>query len=267
HVNPVALLARCGAIPSTHDYHLNGFFAQAFPKGTAFPPSVAASPLPELPDADVRAFSIDDHTTTEIDDAFSVRELANGHHEIGIHIAAPALAIARGSPLDAVARERLSTVYMPGRKITMLPDAAIAAFTLAAGVARPALSLYAEIAADGTLVRHETRANRVPIAANLRLDQISDAFAAARPAGGEPDWTEELRVLWRFAQAHAALRGKPDTPRIDYSFYVDWDAAPDGRVSIVPRPRGSPLDRVVSELMIFVNRTWGELLPRGHAPG
>jgi exoribonuclease-2 len=265
--NPVALLAQCGAIPSSHDYHYNGFLAQAFPKGIAFPACGELPPLPDLPCADVRAFSIDDHTTTEIDDAFSVRELGNGRHEIGIHIAAPALAVARGSPLDALARERLSTVYMPGRKITMLPDAAIATFTLAEGAARPALSLYAEVAADGVLVHHETRVNRVPVAANLRLDAIGDAFASELPSPSDPAWSAELRVLWRFAQAQAGSRGKADVPRIDYSFYVDWDAAPDGKVAIVPRPRGSPLDRVVSELMIFVNRTWGEALANARAAG
>ena len=109
---------------------------------------------PSLPLAAARGVSIDDATTTEIDDAFSVRPLANGHFEIGIHIAAPALAIARGSTLDAIARARLSTVYMPGRKITMLPDAVLDAFTLAAGAARPALSLYVEAAPDGTPIRH-----------------------------------------------------------------------------------------------------------------
>ncbi len=155
--NPLSLLAQCGAIPSSHDYHYDAFLAQAFPHGVAFPAWGTLPALPDLPTADVRAFSIDDATTTEIDDAFSVRELANGHYEVGIHIAAPALAIPRGSPLDAIARERLSTVYMPGRKITMLPDAAIAAFTLAAGHAPPALSMYAEVAPDGTLIRHETR--------------------------------------------------------------------------------------------------------------
>ncbi len=265
--NAVALLARCGAIPSSHDYHYNGFLAQAFPKGIAFPPCGELPTLPDLPGADVRAFSIDDHTTTEIDDAFSVRELANGHHEIGIHIAAPALAMPRGSPLDAIARGRLSTVYMPGRKITMLPETALAAFTLAEGAARPALSLYAEVATDGTLVRHETRVNRVPVAANLRLDAIGDAFTSDLPSPSDPPWSAELRVLWRFARAQATLRGKADVARIDYSFYVDWDAAPDGKVSIVPRPRGSPLDKVVSELMIFVNRTWGETLARAHVAG
>jgi len=35
--NPVALLAACGAIPSTHDYHFNRFLFDAFPQGTAFP--------------------------------------------------------------------------------------------------------------------------------------------------------------------------------------------------------------------------------------
>ncbi|HZW73757.1 MAG TPA: ribonuclease catalytic domain-containing protein, partial [Caldimonas sp.] len=226
--SPLALLAACGAVPSSHEYHFRHFLFQTFPRGTAFPAFDEALVVPDLPLAPVRAFSIDDASTTEIDDAFSVRELGGGTLEVGIHIAAPALAIARGSKLDAIARERLSTVYMPGRKITMLPDAAIEAFTLAAGVARPALSLYAEVASDGTLVRHETRANRVPIAANLRLDRIDDAFATTPPAPDDPEWTSELRVLWRFAQAHAAVRGKSDIPRIDYNFYVDWDAAPDG---------------------------------------
>jgi exoribonuclease II len=262
--NPVALLAASGAIPSTHDYHYHAFLAQAFPHGTSFPPHGALAPLPELPEAAAAAFSIDDATTTEIDDAFSVRELANGHFEIGIHIAAPGLAIARGSALDAIARARLSTVYMPGSKITMLPDDAIEQLTLAEGRTPPAVSLYAEVGADGALLGHETRIERVPIAANLRPDMLSESFASGEPIDSEPRWNAELRVLWRFAQSLAAARGKSDPPRIDYNFYVDWNApganGEAGRVSIVPRRRGNPLDKLVSELMIFVNNTWGKVL-------
>jgi len=269
--SPVALLARCGAIPSTHDYHFNAFLAQAFPQGTTFP---AYGPLPSAPDlplADARAFSIDDATTTEVDDAFSVRELPNGHYEVGIHIALPALAIARGSPLDALARARLSTVYMPGRKLTMLPDEVVAAFTLAEGRSPPALSLYAEVTHDGVLLRHETRVNRVPVAANLHLDALGEAFANDLPAQSDPPWTPELRVLWKFAQAQFSARGKADFARIDYNFVVDWDTTPPGceagRVRIVPRPRGSPLDKLVSELMIFVNSQWGKLLADARIAG
>ncbi len=266
HTHPLALLDVCGAIPSTHDYHFNGFIAEAFPRGIEFAALPPLSPLPALARAAVQAFSIDDATTTEIDDAFSVRALANGNHEIGIHIAAPALLVAHGSALDAIARTRLSTVYMPGRKITMLPESVIARFSLMHGAPRPALSLYVEIAQDGTPLAHRSQVESVAIEANLRLDAIGDAFAGPA-AVGEAAWTDELRTLWRFAQRLEALRGRTDQPRIDYSFYVDWNAAPDGKVAIVPRPRGSPLDKLVAELMIHVNEHWGALLAGAGVPG
>ena len=269
--SPVALLAACGAIPSTHDYHYNRFLADAFPKGVDFAATGPLAPLPALPVADVRAFSIDDATTTEIDDAFSVRRLPDGNVEIGIHIAAPAVAVPRGSALDAVARERLSTVYMPGRKLTMLPAAAIDAFTLREGHVQPALSLYVETTPAGVPVRHATRLERVPVAANLRLDDIGEAFVAAPGASPEAAWTTELRALWTLAQHLAAQRGKNDVNRIDYSFYVDWDAqsplGESGRVAIVRRPRGSPLDKLIAELMIHVNNSWGRLLAEHGAAG
>jgi exoribonuclease-2 len=265
--NPVELLAACGAIPSTHDYHFGAFVSEVFPRGLAFPPWGAVPAMPELPRSDAQAFSIDDASTTEIDDAFSVRELANGHYEVGIHIACPALVIARDDPLDRVARERLSTVYMPGRKLTMLPDDVIAAFTLKAGTAPPALTLAIEVTPDGVPCAHTTRVERVRLAANLCLDNVTSAFAEPLPSPGDPPWTPELRVLWKLAQRLSAARGKNDVNRIDYSFAVDWDAAPDGRIAIGPRERGSPLDKLIAELMIHANNTWGRLLADRGAAG
>jgi exoribonuclease-2 len=80
------------------------------------------------------------------------------------------------------------------------------------------------------------------------------------PSPGDPPWTRALRVLWKVAQRLSGARGKNDVNRIDYSFAVDWDAAPDGRVAIVPRERGSPLDKLIAELNIHANNTWGRLL-------
>ena len=266
----VALLAACGAIPSTHDYHYNRFLVEAFPNGIAFPAHVELPPVPALPCADVRAFSIDDPTTVEIDDAFSVRRLPDGNVEIGIHIAAPALSVTRGTPLDAIARQRLSTVYMPGRKLTMLPDSVVDVFSLNAGDVRPALSLYVTTTDEGVPLRHETRVERITVAENLRLPDIGEAFAAEAVEGEAPR-IGDLRTLWRLAQHLFAVRGKNDVNRVDYSFDVDWDArtalGEAGRVSIVQRPRGSPLDKLVSELMIHVNNTWGRLLDERGAVG
>jgi exoribonuclease-2 len=136
------LLLKTGGLKSPYEVHLRRFLAEQFPRGVNFPPFEPPALPDDLPDAEARAFSIDDASTTEVDDAFSLAALPDGGWRIGIHIAAPGLALAHGDTLAAIARARLSTLYMPGRKITMLPEAAINACTLAAGRNCPAVSLY-----------------------------------------------------------------------------------------------------------------------------
>ena len=258
-LSALQLFARCGLLPDPHEYHLGRFLREFFPRGTAFPAHELPSFPEDLPLAEVEAFSLDDTGTTEIDDAFSVRRLEPGLVRVGVHIAAPALGIAPGSPLDAIARERLSTAYMPGRKFTMLPEDVVARFSLDAGQVRPAVSLYADFSeADGALKGRISRVERIRVAANLRHVQydVLNHGLAAGGATGLP-YEEELRTLFGVAQALEKRRGKASTPAgmLDYTFYVE-----EGRVRIVPRPRGSPLDKLVSELMILANASWGELL-------
>jgi exoribonuclease-2 len=268
------LLFDCGALASTHDYHLGRFLFEFFPEskgGTGFPEFSAPVDVAELPLAAVRAFSIDDAHTTEIDDALSVTAKPEGGWLIGVHIAAPGLGFAPDSDLGRIARERLSTVYMPGRKITMLPEDVVEHFTLAAGQDVAAISLYLDVAADYRLLGHETRLERVPIVANLRHHDIEPVFNAATLAAGLGDFAyrDELKLLWEFAQVLEAGRGKSSDNgnRKDYNFTVDWDAdsgiaAEPGKgvVSIGERARGSPLDTLVAELMIIANATWGAML-------
>ncbi len=268
------LLFDCGALPSTHDYHLGRFLFEFFPEskgGTGFGQFAAPVEPTELPLAAVQAFSIDDAHTTEIDDAFSVTTKADGGWHIGIHIAAPGLGFAPDSELGQIVRERLSTVYMPGRKITMLPEDVVEHFTLAAGHTVPAISLYLDVAADLRLLGHETRMERVPIVANLRHHDIEPVFNADTLATGLLDfpYRDELKLLWEFAQVLEAGRGKPSDNgnRKDYNFIVDWEAdcgiaAEPGKgfVAISERARGSPLDTLVAELMIVANATWGAML-------
>jgi exoribonuclease-2 len=267
HLSAAHLLQSCGALTSTHDYHLHKFLFENFPRGTGFP-EVSIDAHPDLPQASVNAFSIDDATTTEIDDAFSVESLPDGNWRIGIHIAAPALGIAVGSPLDIIAARRLSTVYMPGDKITMLPDSAVQAFTLSADNVCPTLSLYLDLnASDLSILRSDSRVERVHIAANLRHDTLEPLFNEETIAAGRRDYSyaDELKLLWDFALKLEALRGKSaenSTQQIDYNFHVE-----DDRITISNRLRGSPIDKVVSELMILVNSTWGKLLADHNVAG
>jgi exoribonuclease-2 len=256
---PARLLERCGLLPDAHEYHLQRFLHEFFPGGSGFAPHEVPSPKADLPLAEAPAFSLDDIGTTEIDDAFSLRRLPDGKLRVGVHIAAPGLGFAPGSRLDAIARERLSTAYMPGAKFTMLPEDVIERFSLDHGGERAAVSLYLDFDAEeaAPLARH-TRLERVNVVANLRhaqYDVLNGGFEAGRQLGLAHE--EELRSLWRIALASEARRGRPAAAAstLDYTFYVDG-----GRVRIVPRKRGAPLDKLVSEMMILANTSWGELL-------
>ena len=259
-VTPVRLIERCGGLASAYDYHLNRFLFEYFPQGAGFPQVAPATAPADLPRAPAPAFSIDDATTTEIDDAFSVVARDHGGWRIGVHIAAPALGIAPGSEIDRIARGRLSTVYHPGAKITMLPDDAIDRYTLVENRPCPALSLYLEVTPALEITAVTTCAEAVEIAANLRHDALERVFNEDTLAAGSIDhaYGRELQVLWRLADRLETARrgeGRELEQRPEFSFYVEND-----RVRIVSRQRGTPIDKVVSELMIYANSEWGRQL-------
>ena len=264
-LTPPQLLEKCGALTSSHDYHLNAFLFEYFPKGQAFGEFGEIAQPQDLPLSPVVAFSIDDASTTEIDDAFSLITLPNGNWQVGIHIAAPALGFEPGSKLDGIGLERLSTVYMPGNKITMLPDELVSAYTLDAGKECPALSMYLQVeSADYSVVSMETRVERIKIAANLRHDTLEPVFNEETIAQGGPDFPfkTELLILWEFAKRLEIGRGKEGSNQgIDYNFVIEND-----HISITDRKRGNPIDKVVSELMIYVNSRWGMLLAEQGVP-
>ena len=268
------LMLNTGGLASPKELHMARFLFEHFPRGAGFPQVEVPKAPADLPLADVAAFSIDDVTTTEIDDAFSVVKLDDGTVRVGIHIAAPGLGIRPDDAIDKIARARMSTVYMPGDKITMLPDEVVNAFTLAEGNDCPALSLYAVLnPQDWTVVSTTTRAERVPIKRNLRLNDLDAIVTEEALAGGEGDYPhkEELGFLWQWAlqleagrmKKREAFGLKPEQAnRVDFNFYVEDDV-----VSIVRRKRGAPLDKIVAELMIFANSTWGKLLHDSGVPG
>ncbi len=290
--SPAQLMIRCGAIESPLAYHQGMFLKAHFPNGPRHNKSVQVDQatyqvaIAQLPVAQAQAFSIDDSGTTEIDDALSVTELADGCHRIGIHIAAPGLAIAKDDPLDQVARSRMSTVYFPGDKITMLPDQVIEQFSLDAGASRPALSIYVDIDGAGIVKKDslQMHAEMVPIAANLRLEDLEHLVSEESlfDESATYPYRKELAILWASAKhLHASRQVKrvanglraeqlgaidPNALARDFHFQMkDIDGV--RRVEIVPRQRGSILDTVVAEWMIFCNSASGQMLAEHGLPG
>ena len=286
HTAPLTLLQNAGAIHSAYQFHWQRFLFDQFPRGTGFPPLEAPVIADELPLATVQAFSIDDSATTEIDDALSLQGLGSGQVTLGIHIAAPGLAVSPEDVIDQVARQRLSTVYMPGHKITMLPDDVVQAYTLMAGRDCPAVSLYVTLdEATLAVAGSRTVLERVPIALNLRHDQLDAVITEAWLDGAVPATgatpaiaalQPSLAFLHRLARHLKAqrevVRGKPENfNRPDYTFRLEGvtgdEPTGDERVRIGTRQRGAPLDLMVAEAMILANSTWGNWLAECGVPG
>jgi exoribonuclease-2 len=277
---PLDLLKAAGALSSPYQFHWKRFLFENFPKGAGFPALSAPAITDELPLAPVRAFSVDDSHTTEIDDALSFQGLGSGEVIFGVHIAAPGLAIQPDSAVDKVARERLSTVYMPGWKLTMLPDEVVQAYTLTEGRDCPAVSIYFTLdEATLAIKSSETKLERVPIAANLRHDKLDAIITEASLTGAAPadyEFAAELAFAFRLAKDLKAkrevVRGKPENfNRPDYNFRLDSGGLtePTGseQVSISTRQRGAPLDLIVAEAMILANSSWGGWLAQLGLPG
>lgn len=267
---PLQLISNLGGIPSITEYLLNCFMMDYFPQGRGFPTLSEVIFPSELPEATVKAFSIDDCNTTEIDDALSLTPTGNGHYKVGIHIAAPTLGIPIGSDIEKQVFKRLSTVYFPGDKITMLPENIIQQFTLQEGYRAPALSMYIDVSPDMSITGITSQLECVPIAANLRHHQLEPVFnteTLALPNHG-PDYPykHELVWLWQFSDALEKRRGKhnPNRP-VQYDHNVEVDE--NGHVSIITRARGTPMDKLVSELMILANSEWGRMLAEAKIPG
>lgn len=255
------LLFKLGYISSIEDLLESSFIRHYFPKGVDLEEFQIDDHANDLPlNHERMVFSIDELATTEVDDAFSISKTENGWL-IGIHISAPSL----NPKLLDIASDRMSTVYYPGHKITMLPENVIAHYSLDEGKELPVVSIYFEIDVDLNIVAQNSRLERVRIATNLRTENLEQYFNNEnldKTFGYQ--YEDELKLLHKFALKLEESRGKSSVNQlmVDYSFSFDDN----GKVQIKPRTRGNPIDKLVSELMILANCSWGRMLTNAFVP-
>ena len=229
-----------------------------------FPPEALqqAEALPEDPcekdfigREDLRAMltcTIDGADAKDFDDAVSLQETENGYL-LGVHIADVSHYVTEGSPLNAAARARGTSVYLPGRTIPMLPEKLCNCLcSLMPGRERLTMSALMEVARDGSIRGCRIVPSVIKSRARLTYDEVNRLFA-----GEENGISEALRpmllsmnalskTMYSRRVADGAL--ELDIPEPD--FRLDDSGYP---VGMGVRGRGDA-HRLIEEFMLAANR-------------
>ncbi len=199
--------------------------------------------------------SIDDEETRDIDDAISLEVLPEGYR-VGVHVADVATFVPPGSALDEVAKRRSTSIYLPDRKIDMLP-ARIShdVCSLVAHQDRLALSVLITFNDADQIVAHEIVESLVSVRERLTYAEV-DAALEARPDLQKLQKIA-LDLLARRMAAGAVVFSMPELRlRVD----------PDKTIHLKKVEQSGPSQRVVSEMMVLANQLIAEFLNERQVP-
>ncbi len=194
------------------------------------------------------AFHIDDASTREIDDAFTVESLPEGGWRIGIHLADVPHFVAPEDVLDLEARRRGLTRYLPTGSIPMLPERLshdLASLRLDAVC--PTLSVVVTVDASEQIRTAQLMRGQIRVVHGFTYEAADAVLSGKTPH----ELGESLRVLARLAQhlAEARLaRGALLIRRPELKVQVDGDV-----ITLKVIDPDTPARRMVSEWMILAN--------------
>ena len=260
-ISKAELAKRFGFAKNEADLAQRKFLFEFFQSG-AGAPDLADPVAPDLPLAEgLRVFSIDSDSTTEIDDCLSLRFLPSGEAQVGIHIAAPTLGALGEPKVWKCVEDRMSTVYLPGQKIPMLPANWVSSFSLDEGQVRPALSVYFDVAADGRWAMRKMALEKIRVEANLRTPALQEAYTREAIAqGGDKSCALNEEILWLCDWARKLKAGRGADPDEPIAQENDIELAEDGTVRLVRRWRNDPIETLVGETMILANGVWAKTI-------
>ena len=222
---------------------------------------------------DIPTVTIDDAWTEERDDALSleteVPEPPPGSgpdqpaavYLVGIHIADAGTLILPGSALDQEADRRMATLYLPERKVTMLPpEISTGPGSLVPGEKRVALSLLARTNGSGDLLEWEVVPSVIRSQASLTYEEADRAMGDA-----EHPWGHMLALLNRIADSLRQKREEAGAITLEPpEMLIEVNAS--GDVDVRMLPRSVPARRMVAEFMILCNSLLAEFCRRREVP-
>ncbi len=209
----------------------------------------------------VTTFTIDPRDAKDFDDALSIRQLANGNWEVGVHIADVTHYVRPGSIIDKEAKERATSVYLVDRTIPMLPEhLSNGICSLRPNEEKLTFSAIFEMDPKGNVVNH--RIGRTVICSDRRFtyEEAQEIIES-----GKGDFAREINVLNGLAQVLRRKRyeaGALEFDRSEVRFEIDENGKP---ISVYFK-ESKEAHKLIEEFMLLANLTVAETIgkvPKG----
>jgi len=200
--------------------------------------------------------TIDGQATLDFDDALSIEKVGD-QFRLGIHIVDVGHFVHKGDLIDQEALARGSSIYMPDRKISMLPDSfAEGVCSLKAGQIRPAISTMVNLSPSLEIIDYEIMPSLIKVAQQLTYYDVNLVA----------DQNPDLSVLREIAVKFYHKRLDAGAVQITVPEINVW-LADDRTIAVNRINRESPGRMLVSEIMIMANWLMARYLAENKMPG
>jgi len=209
----------------------------------------------------VVTFTVDPHDAKDFDDALSVRKLANGNWEIGVHIADVTHYVKPGTAIDKEAESRATSVYLVDRTVPMLPERLCNQIcSLRADEEKLCFSCVFEMDDHGTVIKHRIVRTVIKSDRRFTYEEAQNIIET-----GEGDYSTEVLTLDRLAKILRKKRfaaGAINFDRWEVKFNIDEKGKPLSVYFKVAKDS----NKMIEEFMLLANRTVAEFVGKGKTP-
>lgn len=200
--------------------------------------------------------TIDGDDAKDLDDAISLKKLANGNYYLGVHIADVSYYVQEGTPLDKEALARGTSIYLVDRVIPMLPHKLSNGIcSLNPHVDRLAISCFMEITPEGDIVDHDILETVINSTERMTYHHVNAILAGDEELTYRYNHVVDLFFLMQelalILQKKREDRGAIDFDTHEAKVIVDKKGKP---VDVVLRQRGQS-DRIIESFMLVANET------------
>lgn len=190
----------------------------------------------------LEVITIDGERTRDYDDALSLEEVPEGWR-LGIHISDVSAMVFPDSPLDREAKERATSIYLPERRLPMLPEEISEdALSLLAQQERRALSFMVTLSSEAEVLAWTIEPSLIKVSRRLTYHEV-DALL-----GQDQTLTVLARLSEKLKQDRLAQGGyELKLPEVWVMF------GPQGELQVTVEDQEAPSRQLVAEAMVLAN--------------